>query len=339
MPSDLRKKKCAKKKTRSQPKLQKIEIVKGRVGEAKSSKSSARFVTGDILQAITRIPKESCDLIISSPPYNIGKDYERFSKLSFGEYLAWQNKVITALIARLRTTGSICWQVGSYVRDGEAYPLDTYFYHLFKAKGLRLRNRIIWRFNFGLNSTMRLSGRYETILWFTKSDQYKFNLDPIRIAQLYPGKRHARTRKKGSGLPSGNPLGKNPGDFWEFSPEQQFRENPVWDIPNVKANHPEKTFHQCQFPVELVERCVLALTESGDTVFDPFVGTGTSVIAAIKHERHGIGIDRNAMFLKLARRRVASFRKGNLKIRPIGRPIHRPRPTEKVAMRPKEWST
>ncbi|HUI14194.1 MAG TPA: DNA methyltransferase [Xanthobacteraceae bacterium] len=79
----------------------------------------------------------------------------------------------------------------------------------------------------------RLSGRYETMLWFTKSDRYKFNLDPIRIAQLYPGKRHARTKKNGSGLPSGNPLGKNPSDFWEFYAEHQFREEITWDIPNV----------------------------------------------------------------------------------------------------------
>jgi adenine-specific DNA-methyltransferase len=323
---------------RNRPKLQKVEILRSKTKGTRRPTRAARFLEGDILTAIKKIPKNSCDLIISSPPYNIGKDYERSSKLSFEEYLEWQNEVIAALTERLRDSGSICWQVGSYVKDGESFPLDVHFYHCFKARGLKLRNRIIWKFNFGLNSKMRLSGRYETILWFTKGDQYKFNLDPIRIKQLYPGKRHAKTRKNGSGLPSGNPLGKNPGDFWEFSAAQHFLKDPIWDIPNVKANHPEKTFHQCQFPIELVERCVLALTKKGDTVLDPFVGTGTSVIAAIKHERRGIGIDKVAGYLELARKRVASFRKGKLKIRPLGRPIHRPKPTDKVAIRPKEWS-
>ena len=321
----------------SRAKLQRIEVRKSRKKKTKKVSREATFLAGDILTAIRKIPKKSCDLIISSPPYNIGKNYERSSKLSFEEYICWQDKVIAALIERLSDSGSICWQVGSYVKDGESIPLDVYFYHSFKMRGMKLRNRIIWKFNFGLNSTTRLSGRYETILWFTKSDKYTFNLDPIRVSQLYPGKRHAKTKKNGSGLPSGNPLGKNPGDYWEFSAAQHFQGFPIWDIPNVKANHPEKTSHPCQFPIELVERCILALTNKGDTVLDPFVGTGSTVIAAIKQHRLGIGIDKDIEFLKLARKRVSDFRKGTLKLRPIGRPIHRPAPNDKVAMRPKEW--
>ncbi len=202
---------------------------------------------------------------------------------------------------------------------------------------MQLRNRIIWKFNFGLHSTKRLSGRYETLLWFTKSDSYQFNLDAIRVPQIYPGKRHAKSKSDGPCLPSGNPLGKNPSDYWEFSAEQHFITNPVWDIPNVKANHPEKTIHPCQFPVELVERCVLGLTKEGDTVLDPFVGTGTSVIAAIKHGRNGIGIDKDPSFIRLAKDRISRFRKGGLKIRPIGKPVHKPRQTDKVARVPREW--
>jgi adenine-specific DNA-methyltransferase len=337
MPSKLAGPKGRNRRSRNRPKLQKVEILKGPAKVTKRFPKTARFIYGDILTAIKKIPKKSCDLIISSPPYNIGKDYERSSNLSFEDYLKWQDKVIAALAERLRDSGSICWQVGSYVKEGESFPLDVHFYHSFKARGLKLRNRIIWKFNFGLNSTSRLSGRYETILWFTKSDQYKFNLDPIRISQLYPGKRHSKNRKNGSGLLSGNPLGKNPGDFWEFSATAHFQECLVWDIPNVKANHPEKTFHQCQFPIELAERCVLAFTEKGDVVLDPFVGTGTSVIAAVKHGRRGVGIDKNESFLRLARRRLGNFHEGKLKMRPIGRPIHSPKPTDKVAMRPKEW--
>ena len=86
-------------------------------------------------------------------------------------------------------------------------------------------------------------------------------------------------------------MGKNPSDFWVFSSEEAFQEDLLWAVPNVKASHPEKTPHPCQFPSELAERCVLAFTDEGDTVLDPFVGAGTSVIAAIRHGRFGLGID------------------------------------------------
>lgn len=325
------------KRTHTIAKLQRTEVRKSKPKPPTRLARDATFIAGDVLSALKNIPRQSCDLIISSPPYNIGKAYERSANRSFDEYVQWQDQVIEALVERLADTGSICWQVGSYVKDGESFPLDVYFYNSFKKRGMQLRNRIVWKFNFGLHSTKRLSGRYETLLWFTKSDSYKFNLDAIRVPQLYPGKRHAKTKPNGSGLLSGNPLGKNPSDYWEFSAEAHFKTNPIWDIPNVKANHPEKTIHPCQFPIELVERCVLGLTQKGDTVLDPFVGTGTSVIAAIKHDRIGVGIDKDASFIKLAKNRVERLRKGTLKIRPIGRAIHQPKPTDKVAMRPREW--
>jgi len=314
--------------SREFPKL----IRENKVGEA-------TFLRGDVLAALEHVRPKSCDLIVSSPPYNIRKDYERDNKFTFDEYIAWQDTIIAAVIPKLKKSGSVCWQVGNYVKDGESFPLDIFLYDSFKSRGLKLRNRIIWKFNFGLNSSTKLSGRYETVLWFTKSDDYKFNLDPIRITQIYPGKRHPQEKKGRSGLPSGNPLGKNPGDVWEFSAEAHFKESLAWDIPNVKANHPEKTFHPCQFPIELVERCVLAFTKVGDTVLDPFVGTGTSVIAAIKHGRIGGESDKDVSYLKLCKERVKAFRRGKLGIRPIGRPVHRPKPTDKVAMRPLEWAT
>jgi len=245
--------------------------------------SSATFLKGDVLTALKKLPVKKCDLIVTSPPYNIGKIYERSESLTFEKYIEWLDGVIHALVSSLAEHGSICWQVGSFIKDGEVFPLDIHTYNSFKSRGMQLRNRIVWRFNFGLHSKKRFSGRYETILWFTKSDKYRFNLDPVRIPQLYPGKRHSKKKGKEAGKPSGNPLGKNPSDFWEFSAEEYFKSDPIWEIPNVKANHPEKTIHPCQFPVELAERCILALTKPGDTVLDPFMGVGTTAIAAIKH--------------------------------------------------------
>lgn len=254
-------------------------------------------------------------LVVSSPPYNIGKSYERDSRRTIEEYTDWQRDVITRISSLMTDDGSICWQVGNFVKDNEYVPLDIIFYKIFSDLGFRLRNRIIWRFNFGFNADKRFSGRYETLLWFTKSDRYTFNLDPVRVPQLYPGKRHVSKKGEGkAGKPSGNPLGKNPSDYWEFSADRDFRENPVWDIPNVKANHPEKTVHPCQFPIELAERCVLAFTGAGDAVLDPFVGTGASIIAAQKHGRIGTGIDRDITFLDIAARRLSVTPQGHISL-------------------------
>ena len=225
--------------------------------------------------------------------------------------------------------------MGNYVRDGKIIPLDYVFYEIFSKLGFVLRNRIVWRFNFGLNATHRLSGRYETVLWFTRSGNYRFNLDPIRVRQLYPGK---TKRVNGVHTPSGNPKGKNPSDFWEFDATDAFLTDPVWDIPNVKANHPEKTVHPCQFPNEVAERCILAFSIPGDVVFDPFAGVGTVTSCAAAHGRIGLGIELDAEFSKLANDRLISAAAGTLPLRKSGTPPRRPKPTEKVAQLPEGWT-
>lgn len=296
------------------------------------------LLLGDALEQMNRLRPQRYNLVVSSPPYNIGKPYERGDHRSLEEYVAWQDAVIGRACDLLADDGSICWQVGNFVKGGALVPLDIALYQCFAKRGMNLRNRIVWRFNFGRNSDRRFSGRYETILWFTKGDRYKFNLDPVRVPQLYPGKRHSSTKAGKAGLPSGNPKGKNPSDYWEFSAENDFRSNPVWDLPNVKAGHPEKTPHPCQFPIELAERCVLAFTDEGDWVLDPFVGTGSALIAALKHARNGSGIDRDEKYLGLARTRLEALERGELPMRPSGKPVRRPVSTEKVARRPEEWA-
>jgi adenine-specific DNA-methyltransferase len=295
------------------------------------------IIEGDAFEMLDRVPDASCKLIVTSPPYNIGKEYERDQRLSLPEYVRWLNKIIGKLCEKVTADGHICWQSGNFVEAGEVFPLDTFFYRMFKRRGFKLRNRIIWHFNFGLHAQSRFSGRYETLLWFTKSDDYTFNLDPIRIPQLYPGKRHSSKKGKRAGLPSGNPKGKNPSDFWTFEGKGTLKENPIWEFPNVKSNHPEKTIHPCQFPSELVERCVLALTEEGDLVLDPFLGSGTTAIAALKYDRRVIGIDRDSRYVQLARQRIAD--RATLKTRPIGLRVRSPQPGEAVATIPKEWKS
>ena len=255
---------------------------------------------------LARLPAGGVKLVVTSPPYNIGKAYERRESLE--SWLAGQREVIAECVRVLHPRGSLCWQVGNHVAEGEIVPLDTLLYPLFKDQGLRLRNRIVWHFEHGLHCSKRLSGRYETINWFTRGDDYTFHLDPIRVPQKYPGKKHFKGPN--AGRLSGNPLGKNPGDVWIF--------------PNVKNNHVEKTCHPCQFPVELVERLVLALTDPGDTVLDPYMGVGSSVIAAARHGRLGLGCDTAAEYVELARQRLAALNDGTLRTRPMHRPVWNP---------------
>lgn len=286
---------------------------------------------GDTYNFLKTIPSDKVHLIITSPPYNIGKEYE--SKICLDKYLSEQAIVIEELVRILHPNGSICWEVGNYIDKGEVFPLDIYFYNIFKSKGLKLRNRIIWHFGHGLHCIKRFSGRYETIIWFTKSDEYTFNLDSVRIPSKYPGKRHYKGDNKGK--PSCNPLGKNPSDIWETIKNDW--QNEFWNIPNVKSNHPEKTIHPCQFPIELVERCVLALTNENDWVLDPYCGVGSSLIAGIKHNRKVIGCDKMPEYIDTAKERIKMFKEGNLKIRPLGKPVYKPTGKEKVSQIPFEW--
>jgi DNA modification methylase len=294
-------------------------------------KTEYKVKNSEALETLRKMEDEKFDLIITSPPYNIGKSYE--TKTSIENYLETQKEIIEELIRVLSRKGSLCWQVGNYVEKGEIFPLDIYYYQIFKKQGLKLRNRIIWHFGHGLHASRRFSGRYETILWFTKTDNYIFNLDEVRVPSKYPGKRHFKGPNKGK--PSGNPLGKNPSDIWEIVVRDW--EEELWNIPNVKSNHPEKTEHPCQFPIELVERCVLALTNKNSWVLDPFAGVGSTIIAAIKNDRNAIGIEKETQYCKIANSRVEDFKEGRLKIRSIDKPIHIPSENDKVAQVPKEW--
>jgi len=276
---------------------------------------------GDRLEIMKQLPSGSVKLIVTSPPYNIGKEYEKRKDLDI--YLAEQEETIKEAVRILSDDGSICWQVGNHIaKDGEVFPLDALIYAIGKKLGLKLRNRIIWRFGHGLHCTKRFSGRHETIVWFTKSDNYTFNLDPIRIPQKYPGKKNFKKNEK-YGTLSGNPLGKNPED--------------VWDIPNVKNNHPEKTEHPCQFPIELIERLVLSMTNPGDIILDPYLGVGSAICAAIIHNRRGYGSDTTKQYLDIAEKRIKAAADGTLKRRLMGTPVYQPNGKTKLEQIPEEF--
>lgn len=284
------------------------------------SSPEIKLFNGDCIDLVRQIPDHSVDLVITSPPYFMGKAYDRSTKIE--DFIAAHERLFPEVIRVLKPGGSICWQVGYHIDKNILFPLDYTIYSLLSSvEDIYLRNRIIWTFGHGLHSKHRFSGRHETILWFSKGKDYYFDLDSVRIPQKYPGKKHYKGEKKGEY--SGNPLGKNPSD--------------VWEIPNVNANHIEKTEHPCQFPIALAQRLVKALSPNGGTILDPYMGSGSTCIAAALEERKFIGADTEHSYCKIAKERLMDLQSGNLKYRPIDQPIFEPIETSSVAIKPSNF--
>ncbi|BDE72775.1 methyltransferase [Delftia lacustris] len=269
------------------------------------------------MEVLEQLPDNSVDLTVTSPPYCLGKAYE--STKDVADFTAFHKKILPEIVRITKPGGSICWQVGSHVVDRVLTPLDFLVYEICRdIGGLTLRNRIIWTYGHGLNETQRFTGRHETVLWFTKGDQYTFNLDAVRVPQKYPGKKYYKGPKKGEY--SGNPLGKNPTD--------------VWEIPNIKAQHKEKTIHPCQFPIALVHRLISGLSNPGDTVFDPFSGVGTTGATAMMLDRNFIGSELMKEYYEIAKSRIKQASDGTLPHRDVSVPLLDPSTTGAVAKKP-----
>lgn len=296
-------------------------------GSIPPSLPSCLIWNGDVERFVDSLTETPIfDLVVSSPPYNIGKPYENRQALE--EYKEWQKRVLRKVVSRLKPGGSLCWQVGNYISNNEILPLDILFHPILSDLGLKLRNRIVWTFGHGLHTRHRFSGRYEVILWYTKGDDYLFNLDAVRIPSKYPSKRAYRGPKRGEY--SGNPQGKNPEDVWNFEAD-------VWtNIPNVKSNHIEKTGHPCQFPVGLVERLVLALTDADALVFDPFAGVASAGVAATIHGRRFFGCEIDPEYATIGLGRVNAAVRGQAAYRSHTTPLY-DHTKSTLALLPQEW--
>jgi adenine-specific DNA-methyltransferase len=281
---------------------------------------------GDCYDLIKKIPDDTVDIVVTSPPYCMGKSYER-PEDDLAAFADQHEKLFPEIYRVTKPGGSICWQIGYHVKNSVVTPLDYVVLDIVNNKlpqeisqNLVLRNRIAWTFGHGLNCANRFSGRHETLLWFTKGDGYEFDLDSVRVPQKYPGKRYYKGSKKGE--LSGNPLGKNPSD--------------VWDIPNVKANHIEKTEHPCQFPVAIPQRLIRALTASNAIVLDPFMGSGSSAVAAVLEGRKFIGAELSEKYYKIAEDRLKQTLRGSVAVRD-DKPAIKPDTSMAVAKIPEEF--
>lgn len=242
---------------------------------------------GDCFDLLHSLPEGSVDLVVSSPPYNLGKEYEDRRELM--AYIEHQREVLTECARVLSPSGSIFWQVGAYSNKGALIPLDVRFFPILEDLGLIPRNRVVWVRQHGLHARRKFSARHEAILWFTKTDDYTFDLDPIRVPQKYQNKKSWKGDNKGE--LTCNPDGKNPGDIWVFR--------------NVKHNHEEQTIHPCSFPEDLIARIVLATTKPGDVVLDPYMGTGTVAVVARDEDRRFLGAEIEPIYHAVALQRLS----------------------------------
>ena len=291
------------------------------VGVTRNKTLRASVFKGNCSKLLSKITTASVDLVVTSPPYCMAKEYEREDTVE--EFYEAHRVLLPEIVRITKPGGSICWQVGSHVADGNVYPLDFAVFSILQPmKDMHLRNRIIWTFGHGLHTSKRFSGRYETVLWFTKGDKYHFDLDAVRVPQKYPGKRHYQGPHKGQF--SGNPRGKNPTD--------------VWEIPNVKGNHIEKTDHPCQFPVALAQRLVKSLCPEGGLVFDPFMGSGSTGVACLLEKRKFLGAELDPKYCRIAMKRMNDAENGNATVRPLDKEIHAPSTTSSLAVIPAHFS-
>lgn len=234
----------------------------------------------DVLDFLEGLPDDSASLILTSPPYNIGKKYTGSSssdRMRHLYYHGWMLQVISECARVLKPGGTIVFQSGVTFDDSDAPVwMDIMFYPEFRRAGLHPVNRIVCVYDHGLFPKRRLAGRHETALVFHKDGAEQiFNKNAARTPALHPGKRRFKGENRGE--IATHPLGSSPVDVWNFTA--------------IKHNNPEKVDHPAQFPFEFARRCVLLYTNPGDLVLDPFSGSGTTQEASVRTGRAFVGAD------------------------------------------------
>lgn len=227
---------------------------------------------GDAIELIKSIPDNSINLIVADPPYNLGKDYGNNHDLKgFEDYLDFTNEWISEAKRVLTDDGTI------YVFMGVRF--ISYLYDILDRKnGFYFNSWVVWHYTQGLGKTKGFSPRHDDILMFNKSKKFKFNLDAVRVPQKFYRERN-------------NMRGANPGDVWEFS--------------HVHYSHPNRQNHPTQKPEGIIERLVLSSSDIGDTVLDPFAGSGTTLRVCQQLDRKSIGFELNPEYVQIIEERLS----------------------------------
>tara|TARA_B100001029_G_scaffold152552_1_gene135675 strand:+ start:1208 stop:1981 length:774 start_codon:yes stop_codon:yes gene_type:complete len=249
-------------------------------------KSNHKIIIGNSIDALDKIEKNSIATIVTSPPYNIGKNYGKYKdKIDKNKWEELIFEVLKKSKNALKPNGSFFLNV-SPVPDSktkEIIPLDSISYNLAKEAGYYLRNSIIWHFNNMQNPTKRLSGRWESVLWLVKDlDDYIFNLNDIRIP--YITKNDKRLNPTG---------GRNPTDVWYFDRVNNMTKTKLGlsDVPTM-------------FPVPMIERIIKMSSKKKDKILDPFAGSGTTALAAKNLSRDSISIEIDDKYREIIRKRL-----------------------------------
>jgi len=262
------------------------------------------FTIADCIETLNNMPKKSVNTIVTSPPYNLNKKYGKYDdNRTFEEWEHLIDSVAKSAFNVLTDNGSFLLNVSPIPdkKTKEIVPLDAIAYYVFKRNGYALRNSIVWHFNNMQNCVNRLSGRWESILWFVKDiNNYQFNLEDIRIPYI---------TKNDKRLVGG--IGRNPTDTWNFDiPESDF-----WyfdRVNNMTKNKLKIDEHPCIFPVPMIERIIKMTTQKGEIVLDPFLGSGTTLVAAQNLKRIGLGMELDEKFAPIIKQRVENESKNSL---------------------------
>jgi site-specific DNA-methyltransferase (adenine-specific) len=238
----------------------------------------------DVLSGIDRIPDGSIDLILTDPPYGLGKDYGNDSdKQASREYLVWTERWIDAVLPKLKASGSL------YIFLTWRYSPEIF---VMLKQRMTMLNEIIWdrRVPSMGGSTRSYSSVHDTIGFFAKEKGYYFDLDSVRIPYDAATKK-ARSRSIFVGA-KWLELGYNPKDLWSVS--------------RLHKENPERADHPTQKPLEIIERMVLASCPPVGVILDPFMGSGTTAIAARRCGRQFVGFELNPEYCQIIDHRLAS---------------------------------
>lgn len=243
----------------------------------------------DCLEAMTILPDQSINLTVTSPPYNIGKEYENL--LPLDDYINWCKKWITEVYRLTLYDGAFWLNLGylSIKNRAKAIPIS---YLLWDKIPFYLIQEIVWNYGAGVAGSKFFSPRNEKFLWYVKNPEaYTFNLDDIRDPNVkYPN-------QKKNGKIKVNPLGKNPTDVWEF-PKVTSGQN---------RSSKERTPHPAQFPSAVIQRIITASSHENEIVLDPFLGSGTTAMVALDLNRLVIGFEIRQDYCDIAANRIETF--------------------------------